>query len=202
MSKFLFLTLVVLIAPVGVLGEWGLEPDRGIGVSSSRTDYKCNIKDNAPGLLEVFVMYTGLPAKGISFAAPMPACTDRWVYLMDVNVFGNTTGNSQTGVSVDFGSCLSGPVHVLTIRYFATGTTPLCCMYPALPVSGSEVDAVACNGSPVAVTRLCNYINEQWPTCDCTRTFLGYPTEFFLCPAVVVPVESTTWGRVKALYAG
>ncbi len=197
MSKFLFLTLVVLIVPAGVLGQGGNEPDRGIGVSSSPMLYACDIEDNAPGLLEVFVVYTGLAANGITFAAPMPACADQWVYLQDSHVFGTTTGDSQTGVSVDFGTCLSGPVHVLTIQYFAIGTTPPCCVYPVLPVSGSEVEAVACDGSAVTVTRLCNYINQD-PNCGCV--VLG--PIFFLCPAVVVPVESTTWGRVKALYAG
>ena len=182
------------LAPARAWGQGGNEPDRGIGVSSSPIVYSCNIKDNAPGLLEVFVMYTGLAAKGITFAAPMPACA-QLIYLQDSHVFGTTTGNSQTGVSVDFGACMSGPVHVLTIQYFAGGTTPPCCVYPTLPVSGSDVYAVACDASPVTVTRLCNYINQN-PSCGCA--FLG--PYFVLCPEVVVPVESTTWGRVKALY--
>ena len=196
MSRFLFLALVVLILPAGVLGQGGNEPDRGIGVSSSPILYSCDIKDNFVGLLEVFVVYTGLAAKGISFAAPMPACA-QLVYLQDSHVFSTTTGDSQTGVSVDFGTCLSGPVHVLTIQYFAAAVTPPCCVYPTLPVSGSEVYAVACDGSPVTVTRLCNYINQDG-TCGC----IALGPHFFLCLPVVVPVESTTWGRVKALYAG
>jgi hypothetical protein len=93
-------------------------------------------------------------------------------------------------VSIGYGSCRVGSIHVQTMNFFAMGNTPPCCHYwvrpdPAAP--SNQVEVVDCNNSLLYATGGLGFINPG-PGCTC-----GYP-----CP---VPVEETTWGRVKAVYS-
>jgi len=89
----------------------------------------CSITDTAPGLLPIYVVHiVDAGATAIQYIAAKPACMTS-TYLSDTNPFGVTIGNSQTGVSVGYGTCRSGAIHCQTISYFASGTTRRCCVY-------------------------------------------------------------------------
>lgn len=94
----------------------------------------CSLSQTSPGFFNAYVVLSSMAAgvTGVQFAAPRPSCL-AGSYLTDVKVFPVTIGTSQSGVSIAFGGCLSGRVHVLTIRYFADAVTPACCAYPVLP---------------------------------------------------------------------
>jgi hypothetical protein len=138
-----------------------------------------------PGLVQfsIYIVHSSATdVAGSEFAAPLPDCADGLIYLFDEPRWPATIGNSQTGVSVNYGACQDSPVHVLTINVFALGTTPDCCHYPILPYPQTgEVRVMDCNG---------NWHVEATPP-----TFInGYP---WVCDA---PTGGNTWRGIKSLY--
>lgn len=129
-------------------------------------------------------------ATGVRFSAPKPPC-------FNAVLIGETTpfieiagGNSQTGTTVYYGRCLPAPVVVLTMDFLVMGTSPLCCLYhvspdPANP--SNRIEASDCAGQTWWATERLGIIN---PILSCYDG-ICYP----------IPVEGTTWGHVKALFA-
>jgi hypothetical protein len=111
---------------------------------------------------------------------------DGVTYLSDTVWF--AVGNSQNGIAVGYGSCLTGSIFVMMINYFVQGTSEACCVYPVLPypnaVPGGAILVQDCDYNLVFGVGLAATVNGN-SSCPC-----GYP----------VPVEETTWGGVKALY--
>jgi len=96
-------------------------------------------------------------------------------------------GTTQTGVIIPYGTCRRGLILATTMNFFGYGTSEPCCSYPVLghpyfdPDNPSMVD---CANHAYSAQGLMGVVNGN-ATCPC-----GYP----------VPVEETSWGRVKALY--
>ncbi|UCG51329.1 MAG: BACON domain-containing protein [Candidatus Latescibacterota bacterium] len=157
-----------------------------IGVYTDAAGSECGIQD-VPGLLPLYVVHVNtLGATASQFAAPMPSCMTGVSWLSDSPEFSVTLGNSQIGVAVGYGSCLVSPIHVLTINYFASGTSETCCMYPVIAdpnVPSGMIEVVDCAS---------NLLYAMGATC------IVNPTNECRCD---VSVEESTWGRVKALYA-
>ena len=187
---FLFLALLLTGPTAQAVGGY-------IGVYVIPEEGWCSLRDQVPGLTNYFVVAnTGdrdITTRSITFSAPKPECSTM-EYLQDSHHWPMTTGNSQTEVSITYNTCQpAGPIVLTTIHFWGYGTTPPCCMYGIMPVpSVGFARTVDCDGNELEVTRLCHAINSD-PTCRCGRGF-----DF--CPEIV-PVEPSTWGRVKALYA-
>ena len=118
------------------LGTWSslaLAQVPVVGIYSDSLGIDCNLIDSSPGLFTAYVVvHAPIGLTAVQFAAPKPPCfTGTW--LSDLSVFPVTIGSSQIGVSIGFGGCLPPPLHVLTLNFFADGTTPTCCAYPVLP---------------------------------------------------------------------
>jgi hypothetical protein len=136
----------------------------------------CGIRDN--GLLLVRVVAAGLYAgvSGVRFAAPIPQCVPGATWLFDDNEFPKTTGNSQVGVEVDFGQCMtSQSVTVMTMWYGSGGLTQGCCIYPILPYPDAQTDQVEfidCSGQIISGTAHSNYVSitEMLPPLITNRT--------------------------------
>jgi len=165
-------------------------PGGKIGMFADQAGTNCSITDTAPGLLPIYVVHiVDAGATAIQYIAAKPACMTS-TYLSDTNPFGVTIGNSQTGVSVGYGTCRSGAIHCQTISYFASGTTPACCVYTVHcdPLGVDQcasglVDIVDCDfGTGLAKGR--SGVINQNASCDCAT----------------VPVEETSWGQIKSLY--
>ncbi|UCG51818.1 MAG: hypothetical protein JSW58_16875 [Candidatus Latescibacterota bacterium] len=173
---------VVFIAIVSVIAHADT-----IGVYNDTGGTDCNISDDEFPIKEVYVVHvTSLGATASEWSAPIPACWTNATWLSDTEPF-SMPGNSQTGKSVGYGTCMAGPgaIHILTINYFVEGSSPPCCPYPVLPASWAEdVLVVDCNNNLLPGVGLTSTINGD-ETCPC-----GYP----------VPVEETTWGKIKVLY--
>lgn len=105
------------------------------------------------------------------------------MHLDESSIFA-TTGDVLTGITVDYGDCLSGSILVTTIMFYCTGTTKECSLVwtAADPVAPSGyIEAVACGGGKYEAGDgyvVCN------PVQDC----------------LVNPVKMTTWGQLKSLY--
>jgi hypothetical protein len=116
--------------------------------------------------------------------------------MSDTATFPSTTGDSQHGVTVNYGACLFSPILVLTINVQTYGTTPECCCYPLAPnpdaLSGA-IEVVDCaDQTQYLAGGHGSFVNGDFcagndGACDCDAT---------------LPVEPTTWGQIKALYTG
>ncbi len=140
----------------------------------------------------MYVVHIGTTgAAACQYKATKPACFPA-SYLSDSSPFSVVIGNSQTGVSIGYGSCRVGSVHVQTISFFGTGTTPQCCFYTlgCDPLGGTNacalgyVDIVDCTQSAAFAKPQVGVIN---PNASCT------------CIDIVAEQE-TSWGQIKALY--
>lgn len=158
-----------------------------IGLYADNQGLNCNIVDDQPNLLQIYVLH-GSPggATAAQFSAPKPACMTGATYMSDTVWF--AVGNSQTGIAVGYGSCLTGTIWLMSINYFVQGTSEACCIYPVLPDPnagpGGAILVQDCDYNLVFAVGLAATVNGN-SSCPC-----GYP----------VPVEGTTWGALKALY--
>jgi len=155
-----------------------------IGLYRDNAGANCNIVETFPLTFVYVVHFSPGGAMGCEFSAPKPACWTNAIWLSDQESFENP-GTSQYGKSVGYGTCRTGATHVLTIIYFAQGTGEPCCMYPVRPHTlANVVYAVDCSFNLQTAAGLTATVNGN-ATCPC-----GFP----------VPVEETTWGKVKSLY--
>ena len=128
MRKLWFITFFLLSYPLVAFGQ---APTVGIFLDSTGTN--CNLVDDTPGILKAYVVvHSPVGIRAVQFSAPKPACLEA-TFISDIQVFPLMIGNSQTGISIPFGYTHNSPVHVLTILYSSSGTTPPCCYYPVLP---------------------------------------------------------------------
>jgi len=167
----------------------------------------CELSVNTPGLLKVYMLFTGGAGYfgGISFKAPKPACMDNATFLADAwndldGAIGNTQGTGPwQGVDVVI-HCGPLPRYLGFILYSVTGPASPCCTYA--PASGSAggrtpygqfMEAILyenCTGPG---------IQHQTSVPASAKGLVMNPNETCRCdiPLAVLP---TTWGSVKALY--
>jgi hypothetical protein len=167
----------------------GLAHGDTIGLYADPSGESCNIVATTPfALTYVYVVHVTDGAAASMFRAPKPACWTGATWIGDSTPYcaGVGCGDSQTGIALVYGACRID-VHILTITYFVQGASESCCLYPLLPhpwSPGGQVEVADCQFNPGVAMGLIAAVNGG-PTCPC-----GYP----------VPVEETTWGRVKSLY--
>ncbi len=160
-----------------------------IGLYSDPSGASCNVVAAFPGITSVYVVHETDGATASVFQARKPECWTGAVWIGDAPLYcpGVGCGDSQWGIALNYGACMVGPIHVLTINYFVAGSSASCCLYPLRghPDYGPEHPMVAdCNYETQSAQGLMATVNGNG-TCPC-----GYP----------VPVEETTWGALKTLY--
>jgi hypothetical protein len=184
MKKALLLSLVLLVGASMAFAQGG-----SVGIFSDQAGTSCNLPDAVPGLTTYYIVHvytTG--ATACQFVAKKPTCVTA-TYLSDTAPFPVTIGNSQVGISIGYGTCRVGPIYVLGINYFTTGTTPACCYYKVTcdplgvdACASGNIDIVDCAFQSALATAGTGIVNANM-TCNCN-----------------VPANETTWGGVKALY--
>jgi len=181
MKKALLLTVFLMLGATLAFAQAG-----SIGIFANPAATDCNlVAGPASGLALYYIVHVNTPgAVGCEYAAPKPTCMSLAQWLSDSNAFPVTLGNSQTGVSVGYGTCRVAPILVQTLQYFVLGPNPTCCRYPVLPhpINGGP-NVVDCADNLLIATGGQGIINAVPGQCMCN-----------------VPVESTTWGQMKALY--
>jgi hypothetical protein len=180
--KKIILALVFIVLTTGrsAYGQAG-----AIVLAGDPQGTDCNLSDKTAGMCAFYVVHVGTPgALASSFSAPVPACfTGSW--LSDTVVFPVTVGNSQNGISIGYGTCVPGPVHVLTMNFFCQGMSQNCCYYSVRPHPVGEsgvVEAVDCYNNLLTAKGGFGIVNST-NECEC-----GPPT------------RDSTWGRVKSIF--
>ncbi len=162
MKTFLGVLGLALLTPALSMGQAG-----SIGVFANQTGTNCSISTGSPGLMNVYIVHVNTPgAVGIEYSAPKPGCFAA-TWLSDTNAFPVSIGNSQTGISVGYGTCRQGPVLVQTLNYFlAAPMTNTCCSYPVLPHPINGLNMVDCADNLLHPTALTAIINTD-ASCPC-----------------------------------
>ena len=180
MKKAILALLIGLVCAPSAHAQGG-----AIVLSGDPQGSDCNINDSSAGMCAVYVVHVGISgAVASQFAAPVPACF-AGTWLSDSPVFGVTVGNSQSGVSIGYGQCTPGPIHVLTINFFCQGLSEPCCYYSVVPhpdVTSGVVEAVDCMNNLLTAKGGFGIVNST-NECEC-----GPPT------------RDSTWGRVKSIF--
>jgi len=191
--------LVLFIFVATVLGFSRARADI-IKLSESDVLGDC-VRIDTPGQTTIYVLHsiTG-GATGCRFriqAGPGMTMT----YVSETHDFPMTIGDTQTGMTVCYNTCLPGPLYrMAAITYMAYGTSA-CAELRIVPHPGSEsVEERDCNfqtNGGVLVQNLKVATNPDCLTCPPVFSYPGPGIPFDCSP---LPVEESTWGRIKALY--
>jgi hypothetical protein len=174
--------------PVTMLVATGVPGAGTIGLFADPQAASCNLFDQSAGLMTFYVVHVLTSgAAAAQFGAPIPSCMTGASYLGESSPFGAVIGNSQTGVAIGYGACLSGPIHLLTIRLFVQGLSEPCCLYPVIPALGygdTKVWMVDCDENELEAASAYAVVNPIG-ACQCSS----------------VKTEDATWGKIKSLYS-
>lgn len=169
MRRLLFAIVCLILCPVSVFSQGAT-----VGVYMDVDGTDCQLLDPSAGLITYYIVAIAPGATAVQFAAPRPPCFTA-TYLSDTSPFPVVIGNSQTDVSIGYGACLTGAVHVLSIAYFGSGTTPSCCFYPVIPGNTqTDVILVDCAANIFAGRGLSHPINGT-SACLCSSANPGVP---------------------------
>lgn len=161
-----------------------------IGLYADPSGSVCTIEDTGPGPMNIYAVHTGTTgALGSSFSAPVPSCMTGATWLADVHQFSVTLSNSQDGVSMGYGACLEGPIHVLTMSLWVTGQSTVCCPFRVLPTPGvrtGRVEGVSCD------------LVMNFPD---SGVLIVNGNGACSCAALTAATQEKTWGAMKSLYS-
>jgi hypothetical protein len=195
--------MIKLIAVVGMVliclagPSWSQTTGR-IALTSSADGSDCAILDGVAGNVEIHIVILDvMGVAGVQFAAPIPDCWTGATWVSD-NIQYLIIGGTQDpvgGLSIAFGACLDGPVYVGSITVFTLGQCPSCCPFPVIKATNDHYPEF-----PGPIVAVCG---ENWST---DMYIAGVSVDAVInpdeqCPcATTIPVETTTWGAVKAVY--
>jgi len=144
----------------------------------------CSVNETAGQVYDVYVFHVNtLGSTGSQFSIPIPTCS-QVIYAGESPAFDLVYGDSQNGIAITYGTCRSGTFRIMRIGYYAASLAEPCCEYPVLPDPREPAGILGadCNFDLYTMTASPLIINPN-ATCDCA-----------------VPVEDTSWGRIKSLY--
>jgi hypothetical protein len=160
------------------LGPWGGILHLFSDAAFTQTTYA----DATPQAFTIYVVHSGVVGSPVSSVQFMVEATSgiAFTWLSETSPFAEVIGDSKTGIYIYYAACLGpDPGLVLQIQYFGIATSEPCSKLRVVPDPESvygEIEVVTCNFEVVKATGGELLVN---------------------CP---VPVEQTTWGKVKSLY--
>ena len=201
-SRFLHASLFFVAWVMTTCGLLGLAQGQvAIEASATQFAYDCTLLNNqGQGLRNVYILLGfNSGASAARFAvAPGPGAT--MVYISESSPY-PSIGNTKDGISICFGSCLTGEPLIATVTFLSLTTDATCSQIRVIPHPGAEtLEVRKCNGSTVSAYALdLQIVPPATMPCPCPtpHLFPGTPSAFDCTP---VRTESTTWGHIKALY--
>jgi hypothetical protein len=184
MKKTLLLSFALMLVAGLAFAQVG-----SLGVFADATGTSCNLADTGGSVYYYVVWVNAVSAGGIEMSAPLPECAllgefpTEW--LTDYDTWGFVLGDTQSGYTAGFGTCMSGTFMVVRMRMLTSGEMGTCCYYPVLPHpdnANGRIEGSDCALNLILPTAGVGIINPDG-SCNCS-----------------VPTRDTTWGQVKALY--
>ncbi|UCG50430.1 MAG: BACON domain-containing protein [Candidatus Latescibacterota bacterium] len=144
MYRTLLIAVAILLAATMVFAQNG-----AICLFADPGGTDCNLTDDSPGLLEIYVVHMlSAGAMASQFWAPQPSCMVGATYVGDYSPFSVVIGNSQEGMAIGYGSCFASPIYLAKISYQTSGSTEDDCAYRVMPDPGlSSIEVVDCNSN-------------------------------------------------------
>ena len=193
MHRFIIIFLYIMIITCTTFAEIG-----NIGLFSDPGGTTCNLYDDIPGLVQIFVVQNYIPtwADGAMEARFMVQCDGgvNMTYIDEIITDPHISeGNSLTGIDISFYSCHPSPHLILTIRYFGEGLTDPCSYCRVVP----HPEEKNVQTPPGIYLVFC--FEDDLPL-----WFHATGGEIVVNPDAGcncdVPVEETSWGKIKSLY--
>ena len=151
--------------------------------------------DNTAGFMFVHVIHEGSPgATACQFAVQINGVPLTWVG--DYSYFTSVIGNTQSGIAVAYGECMVSPIHVVRMTYL--GVSNPCDMIRIVADPTTVPPGIYATDCATPVPNLLvigggtTYINTDGTCWNCSP--------YYDPPWCTVPVEKTTWGKVKEIY--
>jgi hypothetical protein len=119
-------------------------PAGSIGVYADAGGTNPNVTDTGGSVSLFVVHHVEDGATASSFRVEAPA---GWTMTLAQNQFPVSIGDPATGMSVGYGTCQSGAIHVMTLTYTSPGNTPAGAMFKVLPhtdVPSQSIEVVDC----------------------------------------------------------
>jgi hypothetical protein len=155
-----------------------------IGVYADSFGTDCNIQDDGDYITVHMLHVLTSGATASQFMLDVSATS--WVYIGETWNFELVIGQSITGVSIAYQECLSGTIY-LGSATFQGSSAPPCTQISIVAdpaVAYGKIQAADCDWPP----------NRMFPTGGRANINADLKCQCSL------PVEETTWGRVKSLY--
>ena len=161
------------------------EPHHKIAIYADAAHLSTEAFDLAPGILTIYLVHEvheHLETAATSAAFQVfTSAGFTGVWLDDTTQFPHT-GSSPTGITIAYLGCLPTPLNILEVRYTVFGTSAACSYVDVGPhPDHGKINTHDCSQLPFpgVGARLTVNPNE---TCS------------------PLPIESTTWGKIKSLY--
>ena len=182
--KTLALTVIVVL---GAANTALAQPGGNIAVYADINAISCDLMDIGVTVCDYYVIHMLAP-DGVTLSSFKIDTNHQGTYLGEFSPFPVFIGDSRNGITIAYGQCLTGPIHILTVTYLCQGLTPPC---GYMSVVGNP------NGLPPGLKAVdCLFENHL----D-VQGYTSYINNDGSCPCMSpVPVHETTWGQVKALY--
>jgi hypothetical protein len=177
---------MLLVVPAVAMAQHGV-----IGLFADQTATSCEMVDSGQGILDIYVMHTLVTGSTASQFMVQPSAGFTAMHIGDTTPY-LYIGNSQTGISVAYGECLTAPIHIMTITYLFDGTSSACGFLEIV-------------GDPNAPQPPGLYTVDCAPEWEMQK-HVPQGGKLFVngdgsCPCMSpVPAQESTWGEIKALY--
>ena len=187
MRRALLMLLGALLCALPVAAE---APGGTIAIFADPLGESCYPTFIAPGLFQVYVVHLNHP--GMTASAFKVAADGEFngVYLGEYPTDPNdiTVGYAYAGITVAYGTCEPAPIALLTMSFYVPGSPKKCCYFSVVEHPWEGLTAVNCDFVQVPAEGGTSYV-EPDGSCPCD------------IPGVTTPVQASTWGKVKSLYA-
>jgi hypothetical protein len=161
----------------------GTDIPGAIGVFEDAGGTDCNFVDSG-GLVQVHILH--LHHGGATAAQfKLDISSVGWTWLGDNWSFAAIIGQSTAGVSIGYGSCQAAPTYLGFINFFGNNA-PECRYIEIVPdpaAASGQIEVVGCSENKMYAMGNIGVVNPN-----------GY------CMCGGIPVQETTWGRIKAMY--
>lgn len=180
MKRILLLSFLLLLFAGSAFSQSG-----AVYVASDAAGASCEVID-AGGLVQLHYLHSfhagATASQWMLDLGGLP-----WTHLGDQISFPTVIGTTISGISIGYGACLAAPIYLGLSNFFGSAA-PACSWLAIVPDPASlsgQIEGVDC-ATPANKTFPGGGYATVNPDATCS------------CPGS--PVESSTWGSVKALY--
>lgn len=181
-KTLILLALLVAASAPGAFAQAGY-----IGLYADEAGTACSVTDHGGSQVNVYVIHQAVSGAAASQWRIAPGAGFAMTYLGESSPV-VAMGDTQSGVSTSYGSCLASPILLATVTYISHGASASCSYLEVVadPASSSgTIEVVDCSSQRLTGVGSRLYVNPDG-SCPCGQAN---------------PAQDTDWGRIKSMYA-